>query len=182
MVGTDTCALRKVLGCYATGVAVITARCEAGDHIGVTVNSFCAVSLEPPLILFSLARTANVLTRFQKAKTFTVNILAQEQQVLSNIFARPSTASWEDKSFETGENGCALFTDCLAHLECNKAEELEGGDHLIFLGKVTHFHLRSPVDPLLFYRGGYGTYIRDQWSKMSPPDGSLSEFSVTGWG
>lgn len=178
----DTGALRKILGCYATGVSVITARTAANDHVGVTVNSFSSVSLDPPLILFSLARTANVLASFRQAKSFAVNILGQGQQSLSNMFARPSTASWADADFTEASNGCALFVNSLAQLECHKAAELEGGDHLIFLGEVTSFHLRAAVDPLLFYRGAYGTYTRDQWSRMPPSDGSLSEFAVTGWG
>jgi flavin reductase (DIM6/NTAB) family NADH-FMN oxidoreductase RutF len=182
MAQIDTRGLRNVLGCYATGVAIITVRTPAGDHIGVTVNSFSAVSLEPPLILFSLVRTANVLSAFQQGDRFTVNILGHGQRALSNMFAGPSTASWDEARFAVGENGCALFADCLAQLECAKARELEGGDHIIFFGAVERFHLRSPVDPLLFYRGAYGTYSRDRWSKISPPDGSLSEFSVTGWG
>jgi 3-hydroxy-9,10-secoandrosta-1,3,5(10)-triene-9,17-dione monooxygenase reductase component len=182
MVEIDTRKLRNVLGCYATGVAVITTRAASGDHIGVTVNSFSSVSLDPPLILFSLVRTANVLPGFRQATNFVVNILGQGQQTLSNMFAKPSTACWSDVNFSAAANGCALFADSLAHLECNKTEELDGGDHLIFFGAVTSFHLRSPADPLLFYRGGYGTYKRDQWSKMPSPDGSLSEFVVPGWG
>lgn len=182
MPGIDPCALRKILGCYATGVAVITARTATNDHIGVTVNSFSSVSLDPPLILFSLARTANVLASFQHSKRFAVNILGQGQQALSNMFARPSTASWTDAHFTEASNGCALFVNSLAQLECDKAAELEGGDHLIFLGEITGFHLRATADPLLFFRGAYGTYTRDQWSKMPPTDGSLSEFAVTGWG
>lgn len=182
MAPMDTRALRNALGCYATGVAIITARRAPEDHIGVTVNSFCSVSLEPSLILFSLARTANVLVTFQEVKSFAVNILGQGQESLSNMFARPSTASWTETRFTEGANGCALFSDCLVQLECHKASEMEGGDHIIFLGKVTHFHLRAPANPLVFYRGAYGTYTRDQWSKMPPPDGSLSEFAVAGWG
>jgi flavin reductase (DIM6/NTAB) family NADH-FMN oxidoreductase RutF len=182
MAQMDTRALRNVLGCYATGVAIITARGAAEGHLGVTVNSFCSVSLEPPLILFSLAHTANVLVTFQTAKSFAVNILGQGQESLSNMFARPSTASWTETKFTEGANGCALFSDCLAQLECHKVSEMEGGDHIIFLGKVTRFHLHTPADPLLFYRGAYGTYTRDRWSKMPPPDSSLSGFAVTGWG
>ena len=182
MVEIDIRKLRNVLGCYATGVAVITTRTASGDHVGVTVNSFSSVSLDPPLILFSLVRTANVLLGFQQATNFVVNILTSGQQTLSNMFARPSTACWADINFAHAANGCALFTDSLAHLECDKTAELDGGDHLIFIGTVTSFHLRSPVDPLLFYRGAYGTYKRDQWSKLPPPDGSLSEFVVPGWG
>jgi 3-hydroxy-9,10-secoandrosta-1,3,5(10)-triene-9,17-dione monooxygenase reductase component len=182
MAQIDPRALRNVLGCYATGVAVITARTAAGEHVGVTVNSFSSVSLDPPLVLFSLARTANVLATFQQVQSFAVNILGQGQQTLSNMFARPSTARFDDARFVSGANGCALFAESLAQLECNKTTEVEGGDHIVFLGEVTHFHLHAPTQPLLFYRGAYGTYTRDQWSKMPPPDGSLSEFAVTGWG
>jgi flavin reductase (DIM6/NTAB) family NADH-FMN oxidoreductase RutF len=178
----DTRALRNVLGCYATGVAIITARAMGGAHCGVTINSFCSVSLEPPLILFSLARTANVIVPFSMAKNFAVNILGHGQESLSNMFARPSTASWNETNFTEGENGCALFSNCPAQLECQKASEIEGGDHILFLGEVTRFHLHPSTDPLLFYRGAYGTYTRGRWSKLPPPDSSLSEFAVTGWG
>jgi flavin reductase (DIM6/NTAB) family NADH-FMN oxidoreductase RutF len=182
MAQTDTRSLRNVLGCYATGVAIITARSAADAHIGVTVNSFASVSLDPPLILFSLALTANVLSSFQKSDSFVVNILSQGQQALSNMFARPSTASWTDAHYSHAANGCALFVGSLAQLECRKHSVLEGGDHLIFLCEVMKFHLRETADPLLFYRGAYGTYTRDQWSRMPRPDSSLAEFAVEGWG
>ncbi len=178
----DTRLLRNALGCYATGVAVITTRSATKEHVGVTVNSFSSVSLQPPLILFSLARTANVLASFQQAEHFIVNILSHRQETLSNMFARPSSASWTEMQYTEGENGCALFTGSLAQLECRKAQEMEGGDHRIFLGEVTRVHLHDAADPLLFYRGRYGTYTRDPWSKLPPPDGSLSDFTVPGWG
>jgi flavin reductase (DIM6/NTAB) family NADH-FMN oxidoreductase RutF len=146
------------------------------------VNSFSSVSLDPPLVLFSLARQANVLATFQQAQRFAVNMLGQGQQTLSNMFARPSSASFADARFTEGENGCALFPESLAHLECDKESEVEAGDHVIILGRVTNFHLRAPAQPLLFFRGAYGTYARDQWSRVPPHDGSLSEFAVTGWG
>ena len=182
MTPTDPRLLRNVLGCYATGVAVITARTAANEHIGVTVNSFSSVSLQPPLVLFSLARTANVLAVFQQAEHFIVNILSHSQEALSNMFARPSTASWAETDYTVGENGCVLFSNSLAQLECKKTAEMEGGDHLIFLGEVTRVHMHDAADPLLFYRGCYGTYTRDPWSKLPPPDGSLSDFTVPGWG
>jgi flavin reductase (DIM6/NTAB) family NADH-FMN oxidoreductase RutF len=182
MTQMDTRALRNVLGCYATGVTIITARGVTGGHCGVTVNSFSSVSLEPPLILFSLTRTSNVVLTFRTAKSVAVNILGHGQESLSNMFARPSSASWTDTNFTEGENGCALFPNCLAQLECHKASEMEGGDHILFLCKVTRFYLHPSADPLLFYRGAYGTYTRDRWSTMPPPNGSLSGFAVTGWG
>jgi flavin reductase (DIM6/NTAB) family NADH-FMN oxidoreductase RutF len=182
MADIDTRKLRDVLGRYATGVAVITTRAQDGSHVGVTVNSFSSVSLEPPLILFSLLRRANVLLSFEQASSFVVNILSHDQQPLSNMFARPSSANWEDMAFSHAENGCALFSGSLAHLVCNKKAEFEGGDHIIFLGLVTNFHLCSSADPLLFFRGAYGTYTRDQWSKMQPLDSSSPQLSISGWG
>jgi 3-hydroxy-9,10-secoandrosta-1,3,5(10)-triene-9,17-dione monooxygenase reductase component len=174
--------LRDVLGCYATGVAVMTTRTQAGEHVGVTVNSFASLSLSPALILFSLARTANILPHFQQAQHFSVNILAHTQESLSNRFARPSNASWEETAYTEGENGCALLADALAHLECSRYAEIDGGDHRTFFGEVTQMHLGRPGDPLLFYRGRYGTYVGSRFDKLPPPEGSLSDFAVTGWG
>ena len=177
----DTPELRKILGCYATGVAIVTARTSVGSHSAVTVNSFSSVSLDPPLVLFSLVRSANVLVVFQQSKSFAVNILGRRQQALSNMFAKPSSACWAETDFTHAANGCALFAESLAHIECDKTAELEGGDHLIFLGRVTHFRLCAEDDPLLFYRGAYGTYTHDPFHKESPPDGLLLEFAVAGW-
>jgi flavin reductase (DIM6/NTAB) family NADH-FMN oxidoreductase RutF len=178
----DTKALRNVLGCYATGVTVITARLSDGSRIGVTVNSFASLSLDPPLIQFALARTANVLAGFHKADHFAVNILGRGQEVLSNMFARPSTASWADVLYVDNAHGCALLANSIAQLECTKSAELEGGDHVILLGKVTAFHLREEAEPLLFYRGRYGTYASNRWNSLAPVSGTLSDFSVAGWG
>jgi flavin reductase (DIM6/NTAB) family NADH-FMN oxidoreductase RutF len=173
--------LRDVLGCYATGVAIVTTRTNTGEHAAVTVNSFASLSLDPPLILFSLGKTANILAHFQQAQCFAVNILAHSQESLSNTFTRPSTASWDALPYTEGANGCALFADALAQLECSRYAEVDGGDHRTFLGQVTQMHLGPPADPLLFYRGRYGTYARSQLEKVPTPDGSLSDFAPTGW-
>lgn len=158
MVGIDTKALRQVLGCYATGIAVITTRSVEGRHVGITVNSFTSVSLNPPLVLFSLGRNANALRSFQWASEFAVNILAQQQKAVSDVFAKPSSACWDNVEFSVADNGCALIANSLAHLECSKKGELDGGDHVILLGEVSRYQVHSPADPLLFYRGAYGTY------------------------
>jgi 3-hydroxy-9,10-secoandrosta-1,3,5(10)-triene-9,17-dione monooxygenase reductase component len=187
MAEMDTRGLRNVLGCYVTGVAVITTRSANGRHVGVTVNSFSSVSLDPPLILFSLVKTAGVLAHFQQAEQFSVNILSHRQEALSNMFARPSTASWQDVEYTDGEAGCALVAGCVAHLECRRHSEIDGGDHRIFLASVTGFHLQRAEDPLVFYRGRYGTYVRDKWSSAPPSNSSLTEFAandlmIPGWG
>jgi 3-hydroxy-9,10-secoandrosta-1,3,5(10)-triene-9,17-dione monooxygenase reductase component len=173
--------LRDVLGCYATGVAIVTTRTSAGEHVAVTVNSFSSLSLNPPLILFSLGKTARILAHFQRSQCFAVNILAHTQEYLSNMFARPSTASWDSAPYSEGANGCALFADVLAQLECARYAEIDGGDHRTFMGEVTQMHLGPAADPLLFYRGRYGTYARSQLEKVPTPDGSLSDFAPTGW-
>lgn len=178
----DSRALRTVLGCYGTGVAVITTRTHDSQLAGVTVNSFTSVSLEPPLVLFSLARSANVLLSFQQAGFFAVNILAFDQEDLSNMFARPSTASWESTGYRESARGIPLFPGTLAQLECTKTAEHDGGDHIIFLGRVDLFHLHAQADPLLFFRGRYGTYVKDPQGKLPPPDSELSDFSIGGWG
>lgn len=178
----DTRALRRVLGCYATGVAIITTHTPDRGMVGVTVNSFASVSLDPPLILVSLARTANVLSSFQQTEHFAVNILAFGQEDLSNMFARPSTASWEAILYAENAHGVPLLSGTLAQLECTKTEERDGGDHIILLGRVDLFHLHQPADPLLFVRGRYGTYVCDRWAKLPPPESALSDFSISGWG
>jgi len=182
MTAIDHRSLRNVLGCFATGVAVLTTRTVEGEHAAVTVNSFSSVSLDPPLVLFSLAKNSNVLQHFQNARGFAVNVLSHRQEVLSNMFARPSSANWDETGFVEGENGCALFSNSLAQIECAPHAEIDGGDHRVFFGLVIRLHLHSTIDPLLFYRGRYGTYLRSQWEKIAVEDGSLSDFSIGGWG
>jgi flavin reductase (DIM6/NTAB) family NADH-FMN oxidoreductase RutF len=187
MAEIDTRSLRNVLGCYATGVAVIATRAADLQHVGVTVNSFTSLSLDPPLVMFSLIKTAGVLSHFQQAEHFSVNILSDKQEALSNMFARPSTASWDSVDYAQGEDGCALLAGCVAQLECRRHEEIDGGDHRILIGAVLRFHLLAPAHPLLFYRGRYGTYVRDQWGRTPPQSSTLSEFtgsdpSAHGWG
>jgi flavin reductase (DIM6/NTAB) family NADH-FMN oxidoreductase RutF len=174
----DARKLRNALGCYATGVAIMTTRTGAGEHVGVTVNSFASVSLDPPLILFSLGKTANVLEHFRDAKCFAVNILAHQQETLSNSFARPSTASWNIADFSEAENGCALFSGCVAHLECERYAQTDGGDHRILLGLVTQVHLHRRLYPLVFYRGRYSTVA----DPTSLDEQAVDGFAVQGWG
>ena len=148
--------LRDVLGCYATGVAIITTRTDAGEHVAVTVNSFASVSLSPPLILFSLGKTANILAHFQQTQSFAVNILAHPQESLSNAFARPSTASWDTATYSEGASGCALFAEVLAQLECSRYAEIDGGDHRTFFGEVTEMHLGRGAIRSFFIEGVMG--------------------------
>ena len=177
----DTRALRNALGHYTTGVAVITARTSAGEHTGITVNSFTSVSLSPPLVLFCVASRSNLMVTFEQAGHFAINVLSKGQQELSNRFAKPSSNNWEGVKFQVGQDGCALLEGVLGTFECARRSAFPGGDHLILLGEVLRFEATAVAEPLVFYQGSYGTFTRDQSSTNAAPDGTLSDF-VSYWG
>ena len=154
--GIDPHQFREVCGQYATGVAVITAS-AADRQVGVTVNSFSSVSLDPPLVQFSLDRKASVFPVFTECGHFAVNVLSRGQQALSNMFAVRSDA-FEEVDFSEGVGGCPIFADCVANLECEKFAVYDGGDHIIILGRVKQLRCAPTSDPLLFFRGTYGTF------------------------
>jgi len=141
--GIDPHQFREVCGQYATGVAVITAS-AADRQVGVTVNSFSSVSLDPPLVQFSLDRKASVFPVFTECGHFAVNVLSRGQQALSNMFAVRSDA-FEEVDFSEGVGGCPVFADCVANLECEKFAVYDGGDHIIILGRSNSFGVRPPA-------------------------------------
>lgn len=154
--GIDPHQFREVCGQYATGVAIITAN-TGGQPVGVTVNSFSSVSLEPPLVQFSLDRKASVFPIFTDCGHFAVNVLSRGQQPLSNMFAVRSDA-FEDVEFSDGVGKCPVFADCVANLECEKFAVYDGGDHVIILGQVKQLRCAPTTEPLLFFRGTYGSF------------------------
>ena len=147
--------LRDVLGLYATGIAVVTTVLDDGEPLGVTVNSFTSVSLDPPLILFCILNRATHYAHWERGAAFTVNILAESQQDLSNLFARPSSCSWERVEYADGQNGAPVLTGSLAAIECIRERVVPAGDHLIVIGRVVRLQKESDGSPLLYYRGGY---------------------------
>lgn len=150
----DARTLRNALGNFATGVTVITAS-NGGRRVGVTVNSFNSVSLDPPLILWSIGKQSGSFPVFEEAGYFGVNILAADQIELSNRFARPSIEDkYEGVEVNHGAGGCLLLPDACASLECQTHSLVDGGDHWIFLGRVISLQ-ESGRAPLLFHRGGY---------------------------
>jgi flavin reductase (DIM6/NTAB) family NADH-FMN oxidoreductase RutF len=175
-------ALRTALGRFSTGVAIVTTLTSDARHTGVTVNSFASVSLEPALVLFSLARRATIYGVFAPARAFTVNVLSQKQKLISNRFTRPGSLVWDDIVHRTGANGCAVLADSLAWFECERHAEYEGGDHAIIVGRVSAFGTSGEdADPLVFYRGHYGSFTGDE--RVSPDlSGTLGDFSSYGWG
>ncbi|MEP9352025.1 flavin reductase family protein [Xanthobacter sp. KR7-65] len=146
--------LRNALGRFATGIAVVMAKDEQGP-IGVTVNSFSSVSLDPPLILFCMARTLNSLERLEKATAYSVNILLGSQKDISNRFARAGEDKFADVAWTDGRLGAPLLTPAHAVFECVPYAHYDGGDHVIFVGRVVHMHAEGEDDPLLYYRGSY---------------------------
>lgn len=146
--------LRRSLGQFATGVAVMTTR--VGERRGgATVNSFASVSLEPPLILWSLARTAQSFPLFQEATHFAVNILNAEQMALANQFARSGGDKFAGLPVEEGIAGTPILPDCAAVFECETVARHDGGDHVIIVARVLrHRHEDRPL--LLFAKGRYG--------------------------
>ena len=164
--GFEPAAFRKALGSFATGVTIVTT-CAGGEQFGVTANSFSSVSLDPPLVLWSLAKTSSSLAAFSSAPGFAVHVLASDQQELSNRFAKRNSDKFADLRLETGDAGNPLLTDCAARFECRTTYRYEGGDHIIFVGKVIDFR-HGDKEPLLFHAGRYATRARDDSDTGSP--------------
>ena len=150
----DTRALRTALGLFATGVAVITTRARSGQLAGLTANSFAAVSLEPPLVLWSLSQDAPSLACFTDADHFAINVLGVGQRPLSRHFASPRADKFSGIAYATGLGGCPLLEGALAQFECAIENTIPGGDHVIFLGRVSRAVYRDG-EPLIFATGRY---------------------------
>jgi len=155
MIDIDPKEFRRVLGHYATGVAIVTAADTAGGHVGVTVNSFTSVSLAPELVLFSLARTLRSLPAFRDAKHYGINILTARQRALCARFATGGADKWSNTAIRRGEHGVPLIDEALASLECERHSIVEGGDHLVFICRVVDLAVGSDNEPLLYFRGNY---------------------------
>ncbi len=151
----DASQFRSALGQFPTGVAVITAQDSEDRRIGITMSSFNAVSIDPPLVLFSLDRRALSLEAMQNADHYAVNVLSREQQEISNKFARALEDKWENVTIETKVTGAPLLSGALAHFECKPYAQYDGGDHVIFVGEVVSFTSSDHSTPLVFCRGRY---------------------------
>lgn len=149
----DPRGFRRCLGQFATGVTVMTATVDGGQ-VGVTANSFSSLSLDPPLILWSIARSSRSFSAFEKADHFAVNILAAEQIDLSQRFASTSDDKFEGVLWEPGSCGSPLISGTTGILECRSEARHAGGDHLILIGRVVRF-VRYPGEGLLFAQGRY---------------------------
>jgi flavin reductase (DIM6/NTAB) family NADH-FMN oxidoreductase RutF/pimeloyl-ACP methyl ester carboxylesterase len=154
--GAEPRVLRDALGCFATGVTVVTTVSESGTPFGLTANSFTSVSLDPPLVLFSLARSSTSLSTFAGASRFAVNVLHIGQQPLSGRFAQRDVARFEGVEWAIRvPGGSPILGNSLASFDCQRYSVHDGGDHLIFIGQVTHAWFEPRRDPLLYFRGKY---------------------------
>ena len=147
---------RRAVGSFATGVTIITTTAPNGEPIGLTANSFSSVSLDPPLVLFSLARKLHSYPAFEKSKHFSINVLHDGQLFLAKQFAVALGEKWKDVEFEMGEFGCRLISQAAATLECEKYASYDGGDHIIYVGRVLKMKADWDCGPLVFWRGKFG--------------------------
>jgi flavin reductase (DIM6/NTAB) family NADH-FMN oxidoreductase RutF len=147
--------LRNALGRFATGVCVITTVTDTQHALGITANSFSSVSLDPPLVLWSLQNNSDVYDVFSRSRHFAINILSSEQQAHSNQYARKGQHELYPAHYRPGKYGAPVIRDALVTFECELHATHEGGDHLIIVGRVREMHQRPSGEPLLFYCGGY---------------------------
>lgn len=149
-----TRAFREALGRFATGVTVVTASADDGTPVGVTANSFNSVSLEPPMVLWSLAKSSKSLSAFQRAEEFAIHVLGSHQEAISSRFAAKGAEKFAGVEWRLSAGGAPLLSDCAARFVCKTAYQYEGGDHVIFVGEVLAYE-HSDKPPLLFHAGGY---------------------------
>ncbi len=154
--GSEPRVLRDGLGCFATGVTIVTTLDANGEPIGLTANSFTSVSLDPPLILFSLARSSANLATFEAASGFAVNVLHIGQQPVGGRFASREGPRFEGVDWAIREEGGSpILAGSLASFDCSTHAVHDGGDHVIFIGKVNHAWYEPHRDPLLYFRGRF---------------------------
>jgi len=150
----DLDAFKKTMGCFASGVTVVTARGADGSPVGLTVSAFCSLSLEPPLVLICLGHRTSGLDAFRQGP-FVVNVLSEAQREISVRFAQKRDDRFETVDHAPGANGAPVIAGCLAHIECESHSVLPGGDHDIIVGAVTNTAILDAARPLIHFRGTY---------------------------
>lgn len=144
------------MGCFATGITVVTLQNQKNESVGLTINSLTSVSLEPPLVLFCLDRKAHMYPTFRKAKQFAVNILNDDQQEISQHFAYYNPLSNPKNMWDKPQDSCPILRQTLGWMICKTTKIHKAGDHDIFIGEVTKLHKRSgQKNPLLYFHSSY---------------------------
>ncbi|WP_068636437.1 flavin reductase family protein [Thauera butanivorans] len=177
--GFDPQAFRAALGTFTTGVTIITTRAQDGEPVGITANSFNSVSLNPPLVLWSLAKNARSLQAFSTSTHWNVHVLAADQEALSGRFARQGEDKFAGLELDESIGKAPLLKDCTARFQCRTAFSYDGGDHVIFVGEVLAYdHGDRP--PLVFQSGQYALAARRPREEVRlgatpPPECSYTE-------
>jgi 3-hydroxy-9,10-secoandrosta-1,3,5(10)-triene-9,17-dione monooxygenase reductase component len=145
---------RKIMGTFATGITVVTTMHKSAP-VGITVNSFTSVSLDPPLVLWCLANDADSYDIFANCKNFAVHILHEEQEEISQIFSTKNSSKFENLQWETGEFGAPILKDCASCFQCETEIGYSGGDHIILLGRVKAIENNTEKHPLVYHNSNY---------------------------
>jgi crotonobetainyl-CoA:carnitine CoA-transferase CaiB-like acyl-CoA transferase/flavin reductase (DIM6/NTAB) family NADH-FMN oxidoreductase RutF len=173
MSNQDRRVLRDVFGSFATGVTVVTTRQTDGTPRGFTANSFTSVSLDPPLVLVCIAKTAHSSDVFCEAPYFAVNILGEEQKAISGLFASHAPDKFDQVDWQTGAANAPLVNGCLANLVCERHKLVDAGDHIILIGEVIA-QQTEPHKPLGYFKGNYFTVgLEDQLVKAASKSGHV---------
>ncbi len=145
---------RQVMGRFATGVTIITTRGADGTPYGLTANAVASISLAPPLVMISIDKNAESFSRFLESKVFVVNVLAADQEPLSNAFAKSGGDKFGGLAYETNADGVPVLGGTLASIECHIVASHDAGDHVIHLGEVDRTRT-ADAEPLLYFQGRY---------------------------
>jgi flavin reductase (DIM6/NTAB) family NADH-FMN oxidoreductase RutF len=156
MHGVEPPQFRQLLGCFATGVTVLTTRSPDGRPIGMTASSVASVSLDPPLVLVSVSREHDMHPALESAQHFALNVLAADQEALSRRFAGERPDRFSGIGYRESKHGVPILDGVLASIECEKHSAVPGGDHTVFFGLVIDGAV-TERRPLLYYRGGYAS-------------------------
>jgi flavin reductase (DIM6/NTAB) family NADH-FMN oxidoreductase RutF len=152
---------RAVLGRFASGITILTARNAKDEDHGMTASAFCSVSLEPPLVLACIENSTDMFQILRADQHFGISILSEDQEALSRRFAELPAGRFDGVGYSRGDSGVLLLDDAIAHLECRCVARHRAGDHDIIIGAVEDAHIGSPAGrPLLYYRGGYAQLER----------------------
>jgi len=146
---------RSALGHFASAVTVVTAKLADGQLAGITVTAFSSLSLDPPLVLVCIDKRARIHDPLETGKSYAVNILAHDQELVSRRFASSGPDQFREIGYREGTTGVPLLDGAIAMLECRIVDRLAGGDHTIIVGEVEATHVREGK-PLMYFRGGYG--------------------------
>ena len=160
MKALEAAELRHVAGQFATGVVVVTTRDEDGAPYGLTMNAMTSLSLYPPLFLICVDNASDTLPVLLESRVFVVNVLADDQESISRVFASKGTDKFDGIGYHAGETGAPLFDGTLATIDCRVVETYPGGDHTILLSEVERTEVDDKKEPLLFYRGDYAELKR----------------------